>query len=250
MTWPNGGWPHSGDAIIAEAHDWVSSPYTGGSIPVSRETGEPVVYDAIVTKSPKYVLGVQGADCPSIFLYDAEAGVIGLAHAGWKPVVRGVVRNTVGLMRDLGALPSRMMVFVGPGVGDRLNEFQWDEAMEPRVREVFLAAGREDLLIDPTIRHQMSKEECKEVKNVTGRDIRGGTALMLASLIVRDLIEEGVVREKIEVSAHSTICESWPVVDNEAVVYRYHSARRDTGKDAERPGFGVNLCILFLENQH
>lgn len=208
------------------------------------------MYDSIVTKSPKYVLGVQGADCPSIFLYDAETMVIGLAHAGWKPVVRGVVRNTVGLMKDLGAMPSRLRVFVGPGVGDRLNEFQWDEAMEPRVREVFVAAEREDLLTDPTIRHQMSKEECEEVRAVTGRKIKGGTALMLATLIVRDLMHEGITRERIEVSGHSTICESWPTVGNEADVYRYHSARRDAGKDAERPGFGVNLCILFLGNRH
>ena len=249
MTWPNGGWPHSGEAIIAESHEWVISSYTKGKVPVSIPTTEPV-YDAIVTKSSNYVLGVQGADCPSVFLYDAEARIIGLAHAGWKPVVRGVVRNTVNLMKDLGAVPSRLRVFVGPGVGDRLNEFQWDEAMEPHVREVFVAAGREDLLTDHTIRHRMSKEECEEVTAVTGRETRGRTALMLATLIVRDLIHNGVTKERIEVSKHSTICEIWPTMSNEADVYRYHSARRDTGKDLERPGFGVNLCILFLGNQH
>lgn len=249
MTWPNGGWPHSGEAIIAEAHNWATSSYTGGTTPFSRATGQPVVYDAIVTASPDYVLGVQGADCPSIFLYDEEAKVIGLAHAGWKPVVRGVVRNAVGLMKDLGALPSRMKVFVGPGVGDQLNEFQWDEAMEQRVREVFVAAGRETLLVDPTIRHRMTEAEREEVRAVTGREIRGGTALKLASLIVKDLVHEGVMMAMIEVSEHSTICESWPRVGDEAVVHRYHSARRDAGKDAERPGFGVNLCLLYLEKE-
>jgi len=94
VTWPNGGWPHSGKAIVAESHEWVTSSYTGGSVPVSIHTTVPVVYDAIVTKASKYVLGVQGADCPSIFLYDAKARVIGLAHADWKPVVRGVVRSS------------------------------------------------------------------------------------------------------------------------------------------------------------
>jgi hypothetical protein len=97
------------------------------------------------------------------------------------------MRNTISLMKDLGAVSSRIKTFVGPGVGDRLNEFQWDEAMEDRVREVFVAAGQEDLLTDPTIRHQMSEDEREEVRAVTGREIRGGAALMLASLIVRDL---------------------------------------------------------------
>ena len=210
----------------------------------------------LLSPSPQITsLGCRARTVLRSFSTIAASGVIGLAHAGWKPVVRGVVRNTVGLMKDLGAVPSRMAVFVGPGVGDRLNEFQWDEAMEPRVREVFVAAGREDLLIDPTIRHHMSDEEREEVRAVTGRDIRGGTALMLASLIIRDLMHEGIMQEKIEVSEHSTICESWPAVGdeqkaNETVVYRYHSARRDAGKDSERPGFGVNLCVLFLEDQH
>jgi hypothetical protein len=58
VTWPNGGWPHSGEAIIAKSHEWVTSPYTGGSVPISKVTAEPVVYEAIVMKTPEYVLGV------------------------------------------------------------------------------------------------------------------------------------------------------------------------------------------------
>jgi copper oxidase (laccase) domain-containing protein len=201
-----------------------------------------------VTRSPGYVLGVQGADCPSIFLYDEAAQVIGLAHAGWKPVVRGVVRNTVGLMVKLGASPSGVRAFIGPGVGDRFNEFQWDEAMEPPVRDVFITARREDLLTDRSIRYEMTDEDCEQVRVATGRDIRGGTALELAGLIVRNLVQEGVERENIDVSGHSTICERSLKQGIESAVYRYHSARRDAGKDPERPGFGVNLCVLFLKD--
>jgi copper oxidase (laccase) domain-containing protein len=191
---------------------------------------------------------VQGADCPSIFLYDAEARVIGLAHSGWKPVVRGVVRNTVGLMVKLGASPGGMRVFIGPGVGDRFNEFQWDEAMEPRVQQVFVEAGREDLLTDRSVWYEMGEEDREQVRAATGRETRGGTALALASLIVRDLVHEGVKRENIEASEHSTICELSPDNLTKGTGYRYHSARRDAGKDPERPGFGINLCVLFLKD--
>ncbi|EEP80348.1 predicted protein [Uncinocarpus reesii 1704] len=89
LTWPNGGWPHSGQAIIAENFEWVANKRTGGIMPVEPQN-EPtaVTYDGIVTRSPRFVLGVQGADCQSIFLYEPEAQVIGLAHAGWKPLGR------------------------------------------------------------------------------------------------------------------------------------------------------------------
>jgi copper oxidase (laccase) domain-containing protein len=247
VTWPNGAWPHSGHAITAEEHHWIPCQNTGGIVPVSRTGREPVAYDAIVTKSPGYVLGVQGADCPSIFLYDQAAQVIGLAHSGWKPVVRGVVRNTVELMVKLGASPGGIRAFIGPGVGDQFNEFQWDEAMEPRIRDVFVMAGREDLLTDRSIRHVMTDEDCEQVRVATGRDIREGTALALSGLIVRNLMQEGVKGENIDVSGHSTICERYPEQGIESAVYRYHSARRDAGKDPERPGFGVNLCVLFLK---
>jgi copper oxidase (laccase) domain-containing protein len=246
VTWPNGAWPHSGQAIIAEEHIWEMSPYTRGIIPVSQIL-EPVAYDAIVTGSLEYVLGVQGADCPSIFLYDPNAKVIGLAHSGWKPTVRGVVRNTISCMKKLGVAPENIVAFLSPGVSDRYNEFQWDDQMEEKVRMVFTEANRQDLLTDKSIRYKMNEADLKEVKNATGNEPRGGIALMLSSLIKRDLVQEGVLTHNIEVSNHSTICERL-IHKNNKPQFLYHSARRDAGKDPERPGFGSNLCILFLRH--
>ena len=40
--------------------------------------------DALVTATPGLALGVTGADCGMILFADAEARVIGAAHAGWK----------------------------------------------------------------------------------------------------------------------------------------------------------------------
>jgi len=243
ITWPGGSWPHSGYAIVAEDHVWLESARTGGIIPITKDSQEPVTYDGIATKSTTYVLGVQGADCPSLFLYDPDNRVIGLAHSGWKPTVRGVVKNTIGAMKRLGASPASMRAFISPGVGDYFNEFQFDEAMETGVREVFVSAGCEDLLEDKSIRHQMSDAEKQRVMKATGRSCKGGISLMLCSLIRRDLMREGLAEELIETSCHSTICEENPEYQG---VYMYHSARRDADKDPERPGFGSNLCILQL----
>jgi hypothetical protein len=58
--------------------------------------------DAIVTSSPETALGVLGADCALLGLASPE-GVIGVAHAGWRGLVAGVVGATVEAMRARGA---------------------------------------------------------------------------------------------------------------------------------------------------
>jgi copper oxidase (laccase) domain-containing protein len=247
VTWPNGSWPHSGQAIIAEHHDWVPARSASGIVPLDRGSGSPVAYDGIATASTEFILGVQGADCPSLFLCDPKAGVIGAAHSGWKPVVRGVVTGVVEHMVSLGASPQEILAFVSPGVGDRFNEFSWGESMETYVKNVFVEAGRKDILVDHSLRYTMGEGDRKEVQAATGRDIRGGIAFTLSALIARELRSLGVEASNIEVSSQSTICERYADESGHLLPeYRYHSARRDTGKDPERPGFGSSLCVLFL----
>jgi copper oxidase (laccase) domain-containing protein len=247
VTWPNGSWPHSGHAITAEEHLWNRCPTVGGLRPFDQNSGERIVYDGIATKSSDYVLGVQGADCPSLFLYDPEANVIGLAHAGWKPVVRGVVQNTLREMIKLGASPEKTLAYIGPGVGDCFNEFQWDDAMEDRIREVFVTAKREDLLSDSRIRYDMNEGDREKVAIATKKEINGGKSFMLSSLIARELGRQGVKLDNVELNSQSTVCECFPGIKGEHATYKYHSARRDNGRDLERPGFGLSLCVLFIE---
>ena len=54
------------------------------------------------------------ADCAPVLLADAEAGVIGAAHAGWKGALTGVVAATVAAMENLGAKRARIAAAIGP----------------------------------------------------------------------------------------------------------------------------------------
>jgi hypothetical protein len=118
--------------------------------------------------------------------------------------------------------------------------------MDDSVREVFVTAKRANLLSDSTIRYEMNEEDREKVTTATGRGINGGKALKLSSLIVRDLVQQGIKVENIELNSESTICECFPGKEGEHAVYKYHSARRDNGRDLERPGFGLSLSVLFL----
>ncbi len=70
--------------------------------------------DALVTATPGLGLGVTGADCGMILFADAEARVIGAAHAGWKGALGGVVEATVAAMAALGARVDRIRAALGP----------------------------------------------------------------------------------------------------------------------------------------
>ena len=70
--------------------------------------------DALVTATPGLGLGVTGADCGMILFADAEARVIGAAHAGWKGALNGVVEATVAAMAALGARADRIRAALGP----------------------------------------------------------------------------------------------------------------------------------------
>ena len=72
--------------------------------------------DAMVTAVPGIGLGILTADCAPILFHDAEAGVIGAAHAGWKGALGGVAEATVAAMEAIGARRDRIAAAVGPGI--------------------------------------------------------------------------------------------------------------------------------------
>ncbi|GFI52000.1 MULTISPECIES: polyphenol oxidase family protein [Duncaniella] len=84
------------------------------SLPVDPAAIEGV--DALVTRLPEVAVGVSTADCVPVVIVDERNGVAGVAHAGWRGALGGVVDNTVGAMLELGADVSRMDVFFGPSI--------------------------------------------------------------------------------------------------------------------------------------
>jgi YfiH family protein len=90
---------HSPDVVVAD------KPWT-------RETRPQA--DAIVTRVPNLGIGVSTADCGPVLLADADARVIGAAHAGWRGALTGVIEATVAAMERLGAQRPRIVAAIGP----------------------------------------------------------------------------------------------------------------------------------------
>ena len=90
---------HSPDVVVAE------QPWSANTRPRA---------DAIVTRMPGLGIGVTTADCGPVLFAEAQAGVIGAAHAGWRGALAGIIEATVGGMEKLGADRARIVAAIGP----------------------------------------------------------------------------------------------------------------------------------------
>ena len=84
--------------------------------------------DALVTDRPGLLLGIVTADCAPVLLADAEAGVVGAAHAGWRGAMAGVTDQAIAAMISLGARIDRIAAAIGPCIARASYEVDHDFA--------------------------------------------------------------------------------------------------------------------------
>jgi hypothetical protein len=92
-------------------------------------------------RTPGLVIGVLTADCGPVLFADAQAGVIGAAHAGWRGAFDGVLESTIEAMQALGAKSGRIIAVLGPSISQANYE------VGPEFVDRFLArdAAHDDL---------------------------------------------------------------------------------------------------------
>ena len=102
--------------------------------------------DGMVTATPGLALAILAADCAPVLFADVEAGVVGAAHAGWRPALHGVLPATVAAMVALGAAPDRIAAAIGPTIAKRSYEvdfaFRDRFLVDDERHERFFADGR------------------------------------------------------------------------------------------------------------
>jgi YfiH family protein len=128
---------HSTDVIVADGPWDALKPPKG---------------DAIVTTKHGLAIAVLTADCAPILFADADRGVIGAAHAGWKGALAGVSDATIAVMEENGARPERMTAIIGPTISQKAYEVGPDFATQ----FIAQAPDNADFFIPSTRpRHQM-----------------------------------------------------------------------------------------------
>jgi len=163
--------------------------------------------DAMVTATRGLALGILTADCAPILLADAEAGVIGAAHSGWKGALHDIAGATVAAMEALGARREHIVAAVGPCIARASYEvdagFRDRFLADDAAHDGFFARGRGD-------RFQF--------------DLEGFVAMRLAAAGVRHVAALGI--------------DTYPDDD------RWFSYRRTTHRG--EPDYGRQISLIAL----
>ena len=109
-------------ALVDLRWSWVRQVHGADVISVEERSPASGLHEAdgLVTASPGLALAVFTADCAPLAMTSTE-GVIGIAHAGWRGLVAGVVASTAQAMRGLGAGP--ITAILGPCIRAGCYEF-------------------------------------------------------------------------------------------------------------------------------
>ena len=79
--------------------------------------------DAMITRLPGVLLGIQTADCLPILIADTESGVMAAIHAGWRGTAGRITERTVAdLMLQHGLNPRHAIAALGPAACVRCYE--------------------------------------------------------------------------------------------------------------------------------
>ncbi|MBV8356584.1 MAG: peptidoglycan editing factor PgeF [Deltaproteobacteria bacterium] len=94
----------------------------------SAYNGERRIGDGMVTSVPGIVLAIFTADCVPVLMIDAEAGIAGALHAGWRGTLAGIASEGVSAMAAMGARLGHIRVALGPSIGSCCFEVDTDLA--------------------------------------------------------------------------------------------------------------------------
>ena len=82
------------------------------------------------------------ADCVPILFYDAHQRVIGLAHAGWRGTVKGVVTAALDAMKaHYGTKSENVLAAIGPAIS--AEKYEVGAEVIERVERKFGSEARE-----------------------------------------------------------------------------------------------------------
>jgi YfiH family protein len=139
--------------------------------------------DGLVTDRPGVALTIVVADCQPVVVWDPVRRVLGVAHAGRKGTVAGVVPAVIDTLSSaFGSRPGQLRVAVGPCIGAESYEVGPAEAAEvdaafPDI-EVCVPTGEGRVTVDLTaaVRFQLRRAGvADEAVEVAGIDTRRAT---------------------------------------------------------------------------
>lgn len=117
------------NAALPSEPVWLTQVHGNKVITLDCPPDQAPEADGAVTGSPNLVCAVLTADCLPVLLCDLDGTRVGVAHAGWRGLVAGVIENAVA---GLGCKQDRIIAWLGPCIGQSAFE------VGPEVRRAML----------------------------------------------------------------------------------------------------------------
>ena len=173
--------------------------------------GDAPQVDAMVTVKAGIALGILHADCAPVLFADAEARVVGAAHAGWRGALDGVLEATLAEMQRQGADLARVAAAIGPCIA----QASYEVGPEFRTRFIEAESGNGQFFAGSPSRPQHFQF-----------DLEGYAASRLARAGVRNVERLG--------------CDTCGESD---IFFSFRRRTLDGGKD-----YGRNISLIALED--
>ena len=175
-------------------------PVHGTRVVVIEEQSPQLIADtdALITTRKNIFLSVTAADCFVVLFYDPIAKIVGVAHVGWRGVVANIVVETIRALCALGAHAENLHVAIAPGISQANFTFDYKEFIK------HFGIYRQDKFVVPSRQ-------------------RGMVHVSLQGIIVQQLRENGITKDRITSTAECTYAHP----------EKYFSYRRDKPKDVE-----------------
>ena len=97
---------------------WINQVHSSNCADASR-INSIVDVDASYTSQAGVVCGVMTADCLPVFISNKNGSMVGVAHAGWRGLVSGVIEN---LIKSFESDRDKLIVHLGPAISKNYFE--------------------------------------------------------------------------------------------------------------------------------
>lgn len=135
----------------------------------------------IVTKKNRFI-AVTSADCLPLFIYDPVKKIIGVAHAGYRGLLEGIIQGMIASFKKLDSDMASLRIYFGPAIGICCYNIPVERI------EQFLAIYK--------------------YENGTYREDNGNFFIDISKIAHQIAISEGVRRQNTEVANLCTKCNN------------------------------------------
>jgi polyphenol oxidase len=105
---------------------WINQTHSNICIDASSMFSS-IDADASYSNKPGVVCGILTADCLPVFVSNIQGTIVGVAHAGWRGIVGGVIES---LLKSINCKSDDLLVHLGPAI----SKFSFEVGEEVKSR--------------------------------------------------------------------------------------------------------------------